>query len=185
MFFWPYTYLNITTGHREFVKECFIDFLRNIYEQRMKIPWKSCHPFSWVYRVFCILKQLKTILQSFLLKKFWKVYSVAKDLCKTNEENCPRSANIFGYRASFSKLFSARITVRSSWSFCIPQTLYTQQNGWLLFIDFSFFAHWFFNDNLWHFSLKLPWGYVEQCTMYKVKNKKLPLQNARTRVRLL
>ena len=30
----------------------FKDFLWKIYERKMKNPWKSCHPFWWVHRVY-------------------------------------------------------------------------------------------------------------------------------------
>ena len=30
----------------------FKDFLWNISERKMKNPWKTCHPFCWVHRVY-------------------------------------------------------------------------------------------------------------------------------------
>ena len=36
---------------KAFVKKSFKDFLRNIYEWKMKNPWKTCHPFFWVRRI--------------------------------------------------------------------------------------------------------------------------------------
>ena len=61
------------------------------------------------------------------------------------------------------------------------------------FMDFSFFAHRFFKENLRNFFSQMPNALGICGTMYKVKKEEnlflgelwLPSQNARTRVRLL
>ena len=61
------------------------------------------------------------------------------------------------------------------------------------FMDFPFFAHRFFKENLWNFFSQMPDALGICGTMYKVKIEEnlflwkiwLPSQNARTRVRLL
>ena len=59
------------------------------------------------------------------------------------------------------------------------------------FMDFSFFAHKFFKENLWNFFSWMPDALGVCGTLYKVKKNLfwgeswLPLRNARTRVRLL
>ena len=61
------------------------------------------------------------------------------------------------------------------------------------FIDFSFFTHRFFKENLWNFFSQMPDALGICGTIYKVKKEKnlfrgeiwLPSQNARTRVTLL
>ena len=61
------------------------------------------------------------------------------------------------------------------------------------FLDFSFFTHRFFYENLWNFFLQMPDALGVCGILYKVKKEEnsflgeiwLPSRNARTRVRLL
>ena len=59
---------HIHLRHRAFVKKNFRDFLLKIYELKMKNPWKSCHPFCWVHRVYGIqndrLDDIFTVLKT-------------------------------------------------------------------------------------------------------------------------
>ena len=41
--FWPCTKFHIPLRHGHLWKKTFVDFLRKIYEWKMKNPWKGCH----------------------------------------------------------------------------------------------------------------------------------------------
>ena len=78
-----------------------------IYEQKIKNPWKTCHPFCWVHKVYGVNDRLYlTII--LLLKKILKKCFVAGDICKTNENKHKNWAGVAKLCAN-SKEISCKI----------------------------------------------------------------------------
>ena len=102
-------------------------------------------------------------------------------------------ANISGYKAFFHNFFQQEWPWDRAGRFAYHKPYELNKMGDKFFMDFSFFAHRFFTENLWNFFLQMPDALGICGTMYKVKKEEnlfwgelwLPSQNARTRVRIL
>ena len=97
----------------------FKDFLWKIYERKMKNPWKTCDHFV-EFIGFMVCKTTGSISRSFLLKKIAKKCTVSRDICTSLFIFLHLFCKYLGIQCIFWQFFSARMTVRSSRSFCIP-----------------------------------------------------------------
>ena len=102
-------------------------------------------------------------------------------------------ANISSYKALFCNFFQQEWPRDWAGRFAYHKPSKFNKMGDNFFMDFSFFAHRFFKENLWIFFSQMPDALGVCGTMCKVKKEEnlfwgdsqLPSQIARTRVRLL
>ena len=72
---------------------------------------------------------------------------MGRDICKTN-----RTANVSGYSALFCNFFQQEWPWDWAGRFAYNKPSKFNKMGDNFFMDFSFFAHRFFKENLWFFS---------------------------------
>ena len=102
-----------------FVKRIFVDFLRKIYERKMKNPLKSRHPFCWVHRVYGIQNdRLDLRIKDFfsVLKKM----NYSRRYKQKGEIEKKLNREYLGLRCVFFKTEKKFLILRSSRSFWIP-----------------------------------------------------------------
>ena len=162
--FWPCTKFHIPLRHQAFVKRSFIDFLRKIYEWKMKTPLESRHQFCWVYRVYGIQNdRLNLRINEFLL--------VLKTMhCS---QRYLQFFDLFFYLFCYSALFSKPLKSRYSWDragrFEYHKPYELNKIGDNFLMDFSFFTYRFFMKTLWKFISQMPDALGVCGTLIKVK----------------
>ena len=126
-------------------------------------------------------------------ERFWKQCTVAGEISKTNKKIIQRIANISGYGALFSKPLKTRYSWGRAGRFEYHKPYELNKIGDNFLMDFSFFSHRFFLENLRKFfeQMGICWGSTESLALvffneiFILRGKKRASQIVLTRVRLL